>query len=240
MIVKNLLTDENLTVFLNAIENPEHWSTKQLTGNLEDNNFKRNKEYINENKGYLDQILIESLNDNIPWREYVVAPKITSEILYLKYEENSVYKYHADVSKGSLSSFTYANTLFLSDPDDYEGGELILSINNEEIPYKLEKNSLLTYPVGVKHEVKKITKGVRCVAVFWTESWITDEADRALLRELGEIYNDLGEVSRKLFKDTKISENPLNKSLVDLIRLSEAIHNRYPRWRDPRCILVTE
>jgi len=240
MIIKNFLSDTQLSRFKESFSNEDVWSQSQLTGNTKNFDFKFNREYIGIDKEFLDQELINALSNSLPWREYVVAPKSSGSILYLKYEKNSLYKYHADVSKGTEISFTYASTLFLSDPEEYEGGELILTINNEDIEYKLPCNTLVTYPVGTKHRVNKVTKGTRHVAVFWTESFITDEADRNLIRELNQISRSIHTVLEEEFNINEVTETSFSDVLVDLTRLTETIHNKYPRWRNPNCTLISE
>ena len=239
MIIKNLLASTQLAELNDCLSKEFNWSSHQLTGNTKDFSFKHNKEYIGEDKPNLDKKIINALNVNEAWRDYVVAPKLSGEILFLKYEKNSLYKYHADVAKGSPVTQTYSNTLFLSDPEEYEGGELVLTINNEEIEYKLPRNTLLTYPVGCKHRVNKVTEGTRKVAIFWTESWIKDESDRNLIRDLSEIYNQLY-LSYEELNLTNTQKDSFRNILIDLTRLTERIHNKYPRWRDPRNFLLSD
>jgi PKHD-type hydroxylase len=186
-------------------------------------------------------LIIAALNNCISWRSYVTAPKATSEILYLKYDKDSLYKYHADVSKGLLlGAIHYANTLFLNEPEEYEGGELVLTINQEAIPYKLKKNTLLTYPVGLKHSVNTITKGTRKVAVFWTESYITNNEDRETIRELEAMSNNLLKVLNDKNKSIKVKNQNIKNTLIDLARVSELVQSKYPRLRDPLCPLISD
>lgn len=241
MIIKNFLKDEDFFKITKILSNKKEWSSGPLTGNQTDKNFKQNKEYIGDQKYLLDEILINALTSNIEWRQYVVAPKNSSSLLWLKYEKNSLYRYHADVSKGTVGSLHYTNTLFLSDPLDYSGGELVLTINNEEIPYKLSKNTLLTYPVGLKHYVNPVTEGERLVFVCWTESWISSNEDRSTLRELGYLYENINKITSDLFDfKESVARNPYSEIMIDLTRMSEYIHNKYPRFRDPLCQLITE
>lgn len=241
MLLKNFLDDACLD-FINTRLNQHHnWSDGPLTGNTADKDFKNNKEYIGNDKSQLDNIILAKLNESIEWRSFIVAPKATSDILYLKYEKNDLYNYHADVAQGTgLGAIHFANSLVLSAPDEYEGGELVLTVNQEKINYKPEKNTLLTYPVGIKHLVQPIKAGTRKVAVFWTESFITDKKDRDTLRELNNIHHNLNECIKDKLNIEKASENPFLEILVDLTRLSESIHGKYPRFRDPRCHLISE
>jgi PKHD-type hydroxylase len=78
-------------------------------------------------------------------------------------------------------------TVLLSDPLSYDGGEL--EIEGEPFPFKLAAGSAVIYPTSALHQVLPVTRGERLAAVFWIESHVRDEAKRAILRELREVYN---------------------------------------------------
>ena len=75
-------------------------------------------------------------------------------------------------------------TLFLSEPDEYDGGELVVEdfYGSQEI--KLPAGDLVLYPATTAHRVAPVTRGERIAAFFWVESMVADAARRALLYEL--------------------------------------------------------
>lgn len=75
-------------------------------------------------------------------------------------------------------------TLFLSAPDEYDGGELVIREPGGEQRHKLPAGHLLLYPSTSVHRVEPVTRGARLAAVFWIESMVRSDEQRRLLLEL--------------------------------------------------------
>jgi PKHD-type hydroxylase len=75
-------------------------------------------------------------------------------------------------------------TLFISNPADYDGGELHDSMSGKRV--KLDAGSLVVYPSGGLHEVTPVTRGARHAIIFWVQSMVRDHEQRALLASLDE------------------------------------------------------
>ncbi|MFC5526550.1 Fe2+-dependent dioxygenase [Rhodanobacter ginsengisoli] len=75
-------------------------------------------------------------------------------------------------------------TLFLSEPDTYDGGELIVSDTYGEHEVKLPAGDLIVYPSSSLHRVQAVSRGTRLAAFFWVQSLIRDDGQRRLLFEL--------------------------------------------------------
>jgi len=75
-------------------------------------------------------------------------------------------------------------TLFLNDPDDYEGGELEVADTYGSHSVKLAAGDLVLYPATSLHQVTPITRGERLASFFWVESLIRDDGQRTLLYEM--------------------------------------------------------
>ncbi|HYG25434.1 MAG TPA: Fe2+-dependent dioxygenase [Caulobacteraceae bacterium] len=75
-------------------------------------------------------------------------------------------------------------TLFLTDPDDYDGGELVIegAFGTQEV--KLEAGDMVLYPGSSLHHVTPVTRGARVSAFFWVQSMVRDETERTLLFDL--------------------------------------------------------
>ena len=84
-------------------------------------------------------------------------------------------------------------TLFISDPEEYDGGELHDSLSGQRV--KLPAGNLVVYPSGGLHEVTPVTRGARHAIIFWVQSMVRDHAQRALLTSLDECVE---KVSAKL------------------------------------------
>ena len=75
-------------------------------------------------------------------------------------------------------------TLFLSEPADYDGGELVIEASHGTQSVKLAAGSLLVYPASTVHRVQPITRGSRWASFFWVQSMVRDDGRRALLYDL--------------------------------------------------------
>ncbi len=75
-------------------------------------------------------------------------------------------------------------TLFLADPDEYEGGELVLEDTYGVHTVKLPAGHMALYPASSIHQVRPVTRGARLAASFWVQSMIRDDGERTLLFDL--------------------------------------------------------
>lgn len=112
--------------------------------------------------------------------------------------------------RGDLSA-----TLFLSDPGDYDGGELTVAGDSGERAVKLPAGHMILYPASTVHRVAPVSRGVRFAAFFWVQSLVRENDRRALLLELDDSI-------RALRQDL-----PSHPSLVRLIGL---YHNLLRQW----------
>ncbi|HTV77505.1 MAG TPA: Fe2+-dependent dioxygenase [Steroidobacteraceae bacterium] len=108
-------------------------------------------------------------------------------------------------------------TLFLSAPEEYEGGELVIEDVYGEHRVKLPAGDMVVYPSGSLHRVQPVTRGARDAAFFWIQSMVRDEGARALLYDL----------------DVSIRELTARGADPDcLLRLTGCYHNLIRRWAD--------
>lgn len=88
-------------------------------------------------------------------------------------------------------------TVFLSDPEDYDGGELVIHEPGDERRFKLPAGHAVLYPGTHVHEVSPVTRGSRMAAFFWVESLVRTDEQRRLLHEfdlaLTEVRQGTGE-----------------------------------------------
>jgi PKHD-type hydroxylase len=108
-------------------------------------------------------------------------------------------------------------TLFLSAPEEYDGGELVVEDAFGAHSVKLAAGDMVVYPSTSLHRVEPVTRGVRAAAFFWIQSMVRDDADRALLF-------DLDTSIRKLTATGADQES--------VVRLTNCYHNLLRRWAD--------
>ncbi|WP_295565477.1 Fe2+-dependent dioxygenase [uncultured Stenotrophomonas sp.] len=106
-----------------------------------------------------------------------------------RYTGGGTYGFHVDgavmnLGNGEQLRSDISCTLFLSDPDEYEGGELIISDTYGEHEVKLPAGDLIVYPSSSLHQVRPVTNGARVASFFWVQSMIRDDVQRRLLWEM--------------------------------------------------------
>lgn len=104
--------------------------------------------------------------------------------LFSRYEPGHAYGAHVDDALMGGVRTDVAFTLFLSPPESYDGGELVIDSAAGEDAFKLAPGSVVTYPATTLHRVMPVTRGQRLAAVGWARSYIRDAARRELLFEL--------------------------------------------------------
>ncbi len=139
-----------------------------------------------------------------------------------RYAGGGRYGVHVD---GAIMRIAEANltlrsdlsaTLFLTDPGDYDGGELRIETPFGAQAVKLPAGSMVLYPSSSLHEVTPVTRGERVCAFFWIQSMVRDEAARALLHDLDRSIQSL---SARSTPDDH-----------DIVALTGVYHNLLRRW----------
>jgi PKHD-type hydroxylase len=115
--------------------------------------------------------------------------------LFNRYEDGETYGEHIDgairpLAKGRMRADLSA-TVFLSDPDSYDGGELLIAASGGEHAVKLAAGDMIFYPSGARHRVTPVTRGQRDAAVLWVQSLVRDPDQRAMLFELDATIQNL-------------------------------------------------
>ncbi|NJL49844.1 MAG: Fe2+-dependent dioxygenase [Leptolyngbyaceae cyanobacterium SM2_5_2] len=120
--------------------------------------------------------------------QIVARPRTIHPMLISRYEVGMSYGPHTDNAlmtyQGQPMRSDVSFTLFLSDPETYQGGELVIDSSAGEQAFKLEAGALVLYPASTLHRVNPVTLGVRLVAVSWVQSLVRDPAQRELLFDL--------------------------------------------------------
>jgi PKHD-type hydroxylase len=124
-------------------------------------------------------------------------PLRTCPPLFNSYAGGEHYGAHVDGSMrrmapgGQWLRTDVSSTLFLSDPDEYDGGELIVTDAYGEHEVKLPAGDLILYPSTSVHRVEPVTRGARVCSFFWTQSMVRDDMRRGMLLELDQTIQSL-------------------------------------------------
>jgi PKHD-type hydroxylase len=164
---------------------------------------------------HLQTLLSQALQRNSLF-QMAVLPKTIRPALFSRYEKGMSYGSHVDnavMGQSELMRSDVSLTLFLSQPETYDGGELVIESSQGEQGYKLPAGSMIVYPSTTLHRVEPVTAGRRMAAVTWVQSLVRDSAQR-------EILFDLDTARQILFqKSAKTSEFDLiSKSYANLLR----------------------
>ena len=89
------------------------------------------------------------------------------ELQLTRYSEGDFFDWHLDFGPGESSARKLSVTMQLSDPDDYEGGDLQFMVNQKIVNAPREKGTIIIFPSFVNHRVTPITRGVRESIVGW-------------------------------------------------------------------------
>ena len=109
-------------------------------------------------------------------------------------------------------------TLFLADPDSYDGGELVVEDGAGRAGVKLPAGHLLLYPASTLHRVAPVTRGERLASFFWVQSMVRDTPARTILFELDQAIQSAGS---RLGQDDRA-----------IVQLTGVYHNLLRRWAD--------
>lgn len=109
-----------------------------------------------------------------------------------------------------------AATLFLSEPEDYDGGELEIEGAFGLQSVKLPAGDLILYPASSLHRVTPVTRGARLASFFWIESFVADEGERTLLYDLDQAIQGVTPAA--------------GQGSEDLVQLTGVYHNLLRRW----------
>lgn len=114
----------------------------------------------------------------------VARPKALSRLILSRYRSGQTYGVHVDdaVMQGLRTDLSF--TLFLSEPETYEGGALVIEDMFEARAIKLNPGEVILYPSTTLHRVEPVTQGSRLAVVGWVQSLIRDPGQREILFDL--------------------------------------------------------
>jgi PKHD-type hydroxylase len=169
------------------------------------------------------QVIVEALSANGLFLS-AALPKAIFPPLFNRYDasEGHAFGNHVDnairfLPDGSGSIRTdLSATLFLSDPDDYDGGELVIEDSYGAHEVKLAAGDLALYPSTSLHRVEPVTRGSRVASFFWIESRVRDDGERTILLDMDAAIRSLAQ--------------SLGDERPEVVALTGCYHNLLRRW----------
>jgi PKHD-type hydroxylase len=202
---------------LRALLRKSEWQDGRATASGAAAEVKRNLQVVNrgEVRKPLDAIVMPALERNPMLSEHAFPKKIAPPT-YNRYDVGMTYGSHVDAAilfNGRMRA-DLSFTIFVSEPDEYDGGELVVKTAAGESRMKCPAGDMILYPTTALHHVEPVRRGSRLAAVSWIESYVPDERHRAILADL---------VSAKLWMEREQADvaatDSLRNGVFNLLRL---------------------
>jgi PKHD-type hydroxylase len=219
--IPNVLSKEQVTYFRTEMAKVEWIDGQNTTGSLS-KNVKNNQQLDVEHPltQHLGDIILHKLSHHALFTSAALPLNILSPY-FNRYENGETFGFHVDNAirwiHGSNKRIRtdLSCTIFLSEPEEYEGGELVVEDTYGYHEVKLPAGDMILYPSTSVHEVTPVTAGCRIASFFWLQSMIRDDADRHMLFNLDQsIQNlrmELGDAHAEVVKLTSLYHNLLRK-----------------------------
>ena len=225
--VPAVLAPQQVAQFRHALDAADWTDGKQTVG-PQGAKVKRNLQLPETSplRAQLGEAVLAALAGN-PLYFSAVLPARTLPPRFNRYEGGGQYGFHVDGSVMALAvppgapplnlRTDVSCTLFLCEPDEYDGGELIINDTYGEHEVKLPAGDLIVYPSSSLHRVAPVTRGARLASFFWVQSLVRDDGQRQMLFEL----------------DTSIQALTSSNADPDaVLRLTGVYHNLLRRWAE--------
>jgi PKHD-type hydroxylase len=224
LVVPKVLTLEQLNRCRDALAAAE-WADGKATAGYQGAQVKHNRQ-LPENSSSareLGDLVLGTLERN-PLFISAALPKRVYPPMFNRYEVGEHFGSHVDNAvrllpgTGIKIRTDISATLFLADPADYEGGELLVEDTYGTHSVKLPAGDMVLYPSTSLHKVTPVTRGTRVASFFWVQSMVRDDAQRTLLFDMDTAIQRLNATS---------ADEPARTRLIG------CYHNLLRMWAEP-------
>lgn len=170
----------------------------------------------------LGEMILAALDRN-PLFTSAALPLKVFPPLFNRYQGGQSFGVHVDNAVRQVRGTPHrvrtdlSATLFLSAPEEYDGGELIVDDTYGAHKVKLPAGHMVLYPSSSLHHVAPVTRGARIASFFWIQSMVRDDGERTLLFDLDSAIQ-------------KVNANSENEKAA--VQLTGIYHNLLRRWAD--------
>lgn len=170
----------------------------------------------------IGQMILAALENNVHFMS-AALPRRVLPPRFNCHQVGQAYGLHVDnavqrLAGGEMLRSDLSATLFLTGPEEYEGGELEIVASLATHSIKLAAGDLLLYPSTSLHQVCPVTQGTRLCAFFWMQSMVRDNEQRRLLFELDQSVQQLS--------------HELGNGHASVLQLNGVYHNLVRQWAD--------
>ncbi|MFS0755457.1 Fe2+-dependent dioxygenase [Noviherbaspirillum sp. 1P10PC] len=208
-----------------AIMEQADWADGKITAGTQSEQVKNNRQLPEDSEAAraARAIVLDALGRSALFITGAL-PKKTYPPLFNRYDgASNAFGNHIDNSvrtspiTGAWVRTDLSATLFLSEPEEYDGGELVIEDTFGSQSVKLAAGDLILYPASSVHRVEPVTRGCRLASFFWIESMVRDDAQRRLLFDL--------DMSILTLRGTEGDTPPV-------VKLTGCYHNLLRMWAD--------
>lgn len=221
--IPNVLTPDQLRHVRQELDRAD-WTDGRQTVGAQGAQVKRNLQLPEASpaRAALGRLILDALAQQ-PLYHAAALPLRTLAPRFNRYEGGGHYGVHVDgavmaLPDGGQLRSDISCTLFLAEPEEYDGGELIVDDTYGEHEVKLPAGDLVLYPSSSLHEVRAVTRGARLAAFFWIQSLVRDDGRRRLLFDLDVAIQTL-------------TQNPTTDRTA-LLSLTGVYHNLLRQWSE--------
>lgn len=193
--IPNILDQQRLD-YINQVLTAATFIDGKLSAGMAAKRVKNNEELSADDTQMqqLNNLVMGSLVQHEAFKAAAIPLRIAAPY-YARYSKGMTYGEHVDDPVMGMAGQQYrsdvSTTVFLNEPEDYEGGELVINTSYGKQKIKLKAGSAVVYPSSSLHYVAEVTKGTRLVAVTWSQSMIRDPAKRELLYQMNQARESL-------------------------------------------------
>jgi len=220
--IPQILTPEEVAEFRRRLAEGD-WTDGRETVGAQGAEVKRNEQLRDTSplKAELGDAVLRALRRS-PLFFAAALPRRILPPRFNRYAGGGEYGFHVDGAVMSLGPDEQMRsdiscTLFLNDPEEYDGGRLVVSDTYGEHVIAERAGDAVIYPSSSLHRVEPVTRGVRLASFFWVQSLVRDDATRRILFEL----------------DTSIQKLTVDGADRDaVLQLTSVYHNLLRRWSE--------
>lgn len=182
--IDQVLDDTEIKAILEFIESgKEKFVSGQKTAGWHARQVKQNEQLDDKSATAVTSKISSALAANEVFNA-AARPKSFVRIMVSRYRPGMEYGLHVDDALMGGVRTDLSFTLFLNDPESFEGGELVIEGNDGTQEIKLPTGSLVLYPTTALHRVAPVTRGERLAVVGWVRSFIRSHENREILFDL--------------------------------------------------------
>lgn len=221
--IPDVLTPEQVAECRKLLEATE-WVDGAVTAGHQSRRAKDNMQMPEDHPSavLMGDLILASLERNPLFVASALPAKVFPP-LFNRYTDGQNFGTHVDNAIRQVTGTDHrvrtdlSATLFLSEPGEYEGGELVIEDNYGVQKVRLRAGSMILYPASSLHHVTPVTRGARLASFFWIQSMVRDDGQRTLLFDLDMSIQRLGQ---------ELPDNPA------VVQLTGVYHNLLRRWAD--------